>query len=494
MKKKILLFSALVGFLAVTLLVGTSSKGLNLIRTTATDSYTLVFNAEKNDYAEITSYQDGLYATTSIGNKVSLAVSDLADFAAYEDGAFTIAAGGYVENTTGISGITAVTAHTAGGEALKLHLGYDGTTYLETVTLSGEGSAFEFDHTQPNYLRFENDSEAAISITSISVEYTCVEQGTIYEVLGTHNNWTGGITDRLYYNYSYENISYEDQWMIKGLTLENGAEFKIHGNGEWYGTEILSSSSGSAVAAGQLGGSGNIEVLANSITMDIYFKFNRDATENKYSMWIGADPNAEVPEVETETYRVYVVTDWEEVCAHMWIKDGAETAWPGLPCTKYADKENTWYIEVPVDKNYENIIFNNGGNGQQTADLEMPAQDAEENCYYVGVAKWGTLDVEPEADPDKLTTIYFDNSTKKWANVYIYLWGGAGANGWPGTKMTRIGTTNYWSFDLTGNTCVNCIFNNGSGGGSNQTGDLTVPTDGTNCHNGSSWSTYNPAS
>ena len=88
-------------------------------------------------------------------------------------------------------------------------------------------------------------------------------------------------------------------------------------------------------------------------------------------------------------------------------------------------------------------------------------------------------------------TIYFDNSTKKWSKVNVYAWDDSTGNytgEWPGSAMTSIGS-NIYSYEVpTGATKI--IFNNGT----SQTSDLTIPTDGKNMHNGTSWSVYSSGS
>lgn len=72
------------------------------------------------------------------------------------------------------------------------------------------------------------------------------------------------------------------------------------------------------------------------------------------------------------------------------------------------------------------------------------------------------------------TTVYFDNSSTNWPNVYCYQWvDDSNKNAaWPGEPMTPVNGSVY-SY-----TCAtvypNVIFNNGSGDGMNQTADLRL--------------------
>ena len=84
-------------------------------------------------------------------------------------------------------------------------------------------------------------------------------------------------------------------------------------------------------------------------------------------------------------------------------------------------------------------------------------------------------------------TVYFDNSVKKWSKVNIYAWNdstGEYTGAWPGSAMTNLGN-NIYSYEVS-TAATKVIFNNGS----SQTSNLTIPTDGKNMSNGSSWSVY----
>lgn len=76
-------------------------------------------------------------------------------------------------------------------------------------------------------------------------------------------------------------------------------------------------------------------------------------------------------------------------------------------------------------------------------------------------------------------TFYFNNSGSGWAKVNAYAWGDGGTylGTWPGTAMTKVaGSDTLYSVSVpAGATMI--IFNDGS----NQTADLTIPTDGKNC-------------
>ena len=70
-------------------------------------------------------------------------------------------------------------------------------------------------------------------------------------------------------------------------------------------------------------------------------------------------------------------SDWADVHAYVW-NGGDEYAgsWPGVACTKTGEKKNgldvwMWKYDGDLTSTPTKIIFNNGGNGQQTADLDF---------------------------------------------------------------------------------------------------------------------------
>lgn len=96
----------------------------------------------------------------------------------------------------------------------------------------------------------------------------------------------------------------------------------------------------------------------------------------------------------------------------------------------------------------------------------------------------------PAMAAEDTRTIYFEN-TDKWSTVNAYAWVAESIDllgTWPGTAMTKVeGEENIYSIEVPTD-AVNMIFNNGS----EQTADLTIPTDGKNMYSfgSKSWSTY----
>ena len=179
-------------------------------------------------------------------------------------------------------------------------------------------------------------------------------------------------------------------------------------------------------------------------------------------------------------------SNWSAVYCYMWNGQGEtkNAAWPGEPMT--VAEGNVYKYTTSTD--YANVIFNNGGNGQQTGDLQFPG----DGQIYKG-GSWSLYDKhvvvpteskpteEPKpteapkpTEPSQSKFVYCKN-TAGWSDVMCYMWtDGAGNNGsWPGKAMTNIGE-DVWQYEITGDFKM-CIFNNGSG---TQTGNLTFPGDG----------------
>jgi len=86
-------------------------------------------------------------------------------------------------------------------------------------------------------------------------------------------------------------------------------------------------------------------------------------------------------------------------------------------------------------------------------------------------------------------TVYVDITGLSWSNVNVYAWdadGNATTGAWPGSAMTKF-SGNIYSYEIPTN-AVKVIFNDGT----DQTDDLTIPTDDKNLYNyqQNGWSIY----
>lgn len=75
-------------------------------------------------------------------------------------------------------------------------------------------------------------------------------------------------------------------------------------------------------------------------------------------------------------------------------------------------------------------------------------------------------------DWTKAVTVYMDNASYNWSNVYAYVYSGDGASAksmaaWPGTKLSK-DSTGYFALDVTGYENGRVIFNDGTGSATNR--------------------------
>ena len=204
------------------------------------------------------------------------------------------------------------------------------------------------------------------------------------------------------------------------------------------------------------------------------------------------------PDTEEETttedehkgmYPVYVRNDagWSDMYCYSWLDDNTNAApWPGEKM-EY-EGGNVW--KYWVNKDYKNIIFNNG-TGTQTSDLKVPGYGY---IYNNAGGNWSEYAEEPttdEKESEEETTsayvkVYLKNSAN-WSTVNCYMWNENGdVQSWPGVKMTYEGN-NIWSY-IVPDGYDNIIFNNGAG---SQTGDMTFKGNGSLYDNGTGqWSSY----
>lgn len=100
----------------------------------------------------------------------------------------------------------------------------------------------------------------------------------------------------------------------------------------------------------------------------------------------------------------------------------------------------------------------------------------------------GTVTASFKESSTQTKTIYYDNSTTKWTTPYAFAWTEGVANylgEWPGSPMT-LHKGKVWKIEVSTD-AEQIIF---SGKGSNQTKDLTIPTDGKDYYKNGEWITY----
>ena len=166
--------------------------------------------------------------------------------------------------------------------------------------------------------------------------------------------------------------------------------------------------------------------------------------------------------------------------------------WPGQACIYLGN--NIWkWTYTGTDKISGGVIFNNGSS--QTQDLTwVNGGYYNANGYVKTIDGAGEIPDNPET-PDNpsdkplsdeyVWTAYYRGTNWGNSTVYSYVWDAGNSNkqylgSWPGTKMTK-NADGLWeiSFTTTDNlVSPMIIFNNGQGGGSNQTADLKLVNNG----------------
>ena len=184
---------------------------------------------------------------------------------------------------------------------------------------------------------------------------------------------------------------------------------------------------------------------------------------------------------------------WSNVYAYAWESNGEILGqWPGTQIS--VDSESGYYkVSASTTASAPMIIFSNGS-GTQTADLTWINNGVYTSAGYAGL--FGEYQGgNNEGNDDEKTEnkwIFYYNDTN-WGNSIVYAYAWDAGNGdktylgsWPGTTMAK-NADGMWeiSFTTTDNLVTPMvIFNNGQGGGSNQTADLVLKNNGIYNFNG----------
>ena len=185
--------------------------------------------------------------------------------------------------------------------------------------------------------------------------------------------------------------------------------------------------------------------------------------------------------VKPAEYKLYLenADNWEKVFVYAWDAEGAYLLgeWPGTEMTEKETVNEVEYFVYTLSSDFNgktiSVIFNNGNNGKQTADIEGVVVD--DNYFYTNY-------VEP-AQPSGLTLYLQPNANWKvdGARFAAYFFG-AGET-W--VDMTLVeGETDIYSVvaPVGYPNVIFCRMNPGASANNwnnkwNQTGDLKVPTD-----------------
>ena len=210
----------------------------------------------------------------------------------------------------------------------------------------------------------------------------------------------------------------------------------------------------------------------------------------------------------TPGYKLYLenVDGWEQVFVYAWDAEGTQILgeWPGVEMTEKETINEVEYFAYTLSSELNgktiSVIFNNGNNGKQTADI-TGVELTKDNTF--------TNYVEP-AKPTE-TKLYLKpnaNWMADGARFSAYLWGNGVTAVWYDMTLVE-GETDIYEFTLPEGyeNIIFCRMNPSTTANDwnnkwNQTGDLKVPTDGKNLFTLASsvwdgatttWDTYTPA-
>ena len=157
------------------------------------------------------------------------------------------------------------------------------------------------------------------------------------------------------------------------------------------------------------------------------------------------------------------VSNWDHVYYYVWDNQGkCKTQWPGELISSTTTIDGHEYYKVDLDGKYTSIIFNDpeATGVKQTEDLTV----VDGKVYKLGA-----------------NTVYYDNSSTKWTNVYYYAYtkDEVPKAKWPGEKFAAPNANGLFETTLL-DAYTTVIFNDGTGGqvGFTQTENLAIE-DGT---------------
>lgn len=216
--------------------------------------------------------------------------------------------------------------------------------------------------------------------------------------------------------------------------------------------------------------------------VDIYF-----SPDNM--MMCVVEAGATVPEMPKPQYHIYVynAANWSPLNLYVWDAGGTQIngAWPGtaLTSTKWIGEGEYFVYDIPTEYNGQtiNFIINNGS--AQTADLSTVVEG--DVYYYTN----GTVVEDPEypviPEAKKLYLVPNANWKSDNARFAAYFYGSG--EKWVG--MTDEDGDGIYECELPEGypNVIFCRMNPGTTDNNwdnkwNQTSDLVVPTDGTNCY------------
>ncbi|MCD8305142.1 MAG: starch-binding protein, partial [Prevotella sp.] len=218
--------------------------------------------------------------------------------------------------------------------------------------------------------------------------------------------------------------------------------------------------------------------------------------------------NNKTYDLSLKTWTIYFdpsgtgMTSTSNLCAYLWVGNVAYHDWPGESMTYdestgyfvYQFTEWSTYVDEGADVEFTNYLGEGQNNTEYGKDQSWPLHD---NGLYGSSGYIGTFSGGSDSNVNTYT-VYFDNSTSNWGQVYVYIWDTDSNNSevhysgtYPGTQMTLLNsdssdntdnsgntdnsdtsTLYYYTFTTTATLSANAkvVFSNGTD--SNKTGDL----------------------
>ena len=276
-----------------------------------------------------------------------------------------------------------------------------------------------------------------------------------------------GVTEVFFYNSGgWENVyayTFEDGGNLLG-DWPGTAATQIDDT-EWYKIELpvnLDEVSVKIIFNNNDGSQTGDLTLSNST--DVYITVYSEVFDSKTA----AEDSVALIESETTVY-FYNSGEWENVYAYV-FGDGGEVfgSWPGEVALEVVDKDNWFYVVVPLNVNvieFEIIFTNNDGEQAENALIN------DEDLVYVTIdAVYSSISIAEawtNVDPENTTEVYFYNSGE-WDAIYAYTFGERGdvLDGWPGTLATQVDDTDWWVIEVPVDLALDTftiIFNNNDG-------------------------------
>ena len=199
----------------------------------------------------------------------------------------------------------------------------------------------------------------------------------------------------------------------------------------------------------------------------------------------GGGEEPPTPEVPNDPVTIYVqdLSGWEAITLYMWGDKELCGGWPGMaPAEKTVKIGSVNYKVFTVADalgRSENLIFNNNGGGEQTADWEAITLTEE---VFVKVAPGAEKNEISALDPRNPDIKILVNNKTDWTDISLYAYGDAEAfGGWPGATPVNVETVkgvDYLVFglpaDMAGKS-LKLILNNNGGGKQLSDFAITVP-------------------